>query len=93
MNKKTLVLIAFVFLTVTTFAQTTVSLVVSGEGPTKMEATSAALRSAIEQAFGTFVSANTTILNDELVENEIATVSSGNIESYEEISSFESNGK
>ena len=93
MNKKTLVLIAFVFLTVTTFAQTTVSLVVSGEGPTKTEATSAALRSAIEQAFGTFVSANTTILNDELVENEIATVSSGNIESYEEISSFESNGK
>lgn len=93
MNKKALVLIAFVFLTVTTFAQTTVSLVVSGEGPTKTEATSAALRSAIEQAFGTFVSANTTILNDELVENEIATVSSGNIESYEEISSFESNGK
>ena len=93
MNKKALVLIAFVFLTVTTFAQTTVSLAVSGKGLTKTEATSAALRSAIEQAFGTFVSANTTILNDELVENEIATVSSGNIESYEEISSFESNGK
>ena len=93
MNKKALVLIAFVFLSVTTFAQTTVSLVVSGEGPTKTEATSVALRSAIEQAFGTFVSANTTILNDELVENEIATVSSGNIESYEEISSFESNGQ
>lgn len=93
MSKKNLVSLAFVFLTVTTFAQTTVSLVVSGEGPTKTEATSAALRSAIEQAFGTFVSANTTILNDELVENEIATVSSGNIESYDEISSFESNGK
>ena len=31
-----------------------------------------ALRSAIEQAFGTFVSANTTILNDEVVKDEIA---------------------
>ena len=46
-----------------------------------------ALRSAIEQAYGTFVSANTTILNDELVKDEIVTVSSGNIVGYEEIAS------
>lgn len=65
-----------------------VTLVVNGDGATKEEATHVALRSAIEQAFGTFVSANTTILNDELVKDEIATVSSGNIQSYTELSSY-----
>ncbi|MDR1458910.1 MAG: hypothetical protein LBI60_01670 [Bacteroidales bacterium] len=62
-----------------------VTLTVSGDGVTKEEATKSALRSAIEQSFGVFVSANTTILNDELVKDEIATVSSGNIKQYEEI--------
>ena len=62
-----------------------VVLVVSGEGQNKEEATKKALRSAIEQAFGTFVSANTEILNDELIKDEIATVASGNIKTYKEI--------
>jgi hypothetical protein len=62
-----------------------VTLTVSGDGPTKKEATEVALRSAIEQAFGVFVSANTVILNDKLVKDEIATVASGNIKKYEEI--------
>lgn len=62
-----------------------VTLVVSGEGATKDEATTMALRSAIEQAFGVFVSANTEILNDELVKDEIATVASGNVKKYTEL--------
>ena len=62
-----------------------VTLVVNGEGVTKDEATTKALRSAIEQAFGVFVSANTEILNDELVKDEIATVSSGNVKKYTEL--------
>lgn len=66
-----------------------VTLVVTGEGATKEEATNNALRSAIEQAFGVFVSANTEILNDELVRDEIATVSSGNIKQFNEISSID----
>lgn len=65
-----------------------VTLVVNGEGATKDEATTKALRSAIEQAFGVFVSANTEILNDELVKDEIATVSSGNVKSYKELGSI-----
>lgn len=65
-----------------------ISLVVSGEGSNKTEATKNALRSAIEQAYGTFVSASTEILNDELVRDEIATVASGNIKSYKELSSM-----
>lgn len=62
-----------------------VTLVVSGDGATKQEATNVALRSAVEQAYGAFVSANTTILNDALVKDEIATMSSGNIQSFEEL--------
>ena len=61
----------------------------TGDGETKEEATNNALRSAVEQAFGVFVSANTEILNDELVKDEIATVSSGNIKSYVENAFFE----
>lgn len=64
-------------------------LVVSGTGATKEDATAVALRSAIEQAFGTFVSANTTILNDELVRDEIATITSGNIKSFKELASIQ----
>lgn len=71
-----------------------VTLVVSGDGVNKEEATKVALRSAIEQAYGTFVSANTSIVNDELIKDEIVTVASGNIKSYEEISSeYLSDGK
>lgn len=61
-----------------------VTLVVTGEGSTKEEATNNALRSAVEQAFGVFVSSNTEILNEEIVKDEIATISSGNIKSYVE---------
>lgn len=64
-----------------------VTLIVSADAKTKDEATKIALRSAIEQAYGTFVSANTTILNDELVKDEIVTISSGNIKEYKEIAS------
>lgn len=63
-----------------------ITLTVSSDGPTKEDATKNALRSAIEQAYGAFVSANTTILNDELVKDEIVTVSNGSIKSYKEIS-------
>ncbi len=62
-----------------------VSLVVTGEGANKEEATQNALRSAVEQAFGVFVSANTEVLNDEIIREEVATISSGNIKSFREI--------
>ncbi len=68
--------------------QSEVSLVVSADGKSKTEAVNNALRSAIEQTFGTFVSANTEILNDQLVKEEIATVSSGNIQKYTEVTTI-----
>lgn len=68
-----------------------ITLTVSSDGPTKEDATKNALRNAIEQAYGTFVSANTTILNDELVKDEIVTVSNGSIKEYKEISAVQTN--
>lgn len=67
-----------------------VTLVTNGTGSTKEEAIKNALRSAIEQAYGTFVSANTEVLNDELVKDEIVTVSTGNIKTYNVLSSSQS---
>ena len=64
----------------------TVTLLVSGQGKTAEEAKQIALRSAIEQAFGAFISSKTEILNDSLVKNEIVSVSSGNIQKFEIIS-------
>ena len=48
-----------------------VTLTVSGNGKTLEEAKNNALRSAIEQAFGAYISSKTEILNDNLVKDEI----------------------
>lgn len=67
-----------------------VTLIVTSEGHTKEEAVKNALRSAIEQTYGAFVSSDTELLNDEIVKDEIATISSGNIKKYKELSSITS---
>ena len=59
-----------------------VELVVTGDGATKQEATLYALRSALEQVYGTMVSSNTKILNDELVKDEIVSISTGIVKKY-----------
>jgi hypothetical protein len=64
----------------------TVTLVASGQGKTQDEAKQIALRSAIEQAFGTFISSKTEILNDNLVKDEIISVANGNVQKYDVIS-------
>lgn len=73
--------------------QDDIELIVTGDGETKDEATKVALRSAIEQTYGTFVSSNTRLLNDEQVKDEIVTVSSGNVKSYNIINENERNGR
>jgi len=60
-----------------------VSITVSGSGKTLDDAKQLALRSAIEQAFGAFISSKTEILNDKIVADQMASVSSGNIQSYD----------
>lgn len=64
----------------------TVTLIVSGSGKTPDEAKANALRSAIEQAFGTFISSKTEILNDAVVKDEIVSVANGNIQKFDVIS-------
>ena len=67
----------------------TVTLTVSGTGKTIEEAKINALRSAIEQAFGAFISSKTEILNDNLVKDEIVSVANGNIQKFDIISQVE----
>jgi len=67
----------------------TTTLVVTGQGKTKDEAQQNALRSAIEQAFGTFISSKTELLNDELVSDEIVSLSNGNIQKFEILSELQ----
>ena len=91
--KKYFVLLGILFSTINLIAQTdsipnnsndkTVTITVTGQGKTIDEAKTNALRSAIEQAFGAFVSSNTTILNDSLVKDEIVSVTNGNIQKYD----------
>jgi hypothetical protein len=64
----------------------TVTLITSGQGKTQDEAKQNALRNAIEQAFGAFISSHTEVVNDNLVRDEIISVSNGNIQKYEIIS-------
>ena len=82
------IVLTFLFIT-TIFAQDVVSIVTSGDGSTKDQATTAALRNAIEQAYGAFISSNTKFLNDELIQDEITSVAQGNIQEYSIISSIE----
>jgi hypothetical protein len=67
----------------------TVTLTVSGTGKTLEEAKLNALRSAIEQAFGAFISSKTEILNDNLVKDEIVSVASGNVQNFDVVSQIE----
>jgi hypothetical protein len=86
------ILILFVLLStiiVTAQEDKTVTLTVSGTGKTLEEAKNNALRSAIEQAFGAFISSKTEILNDNLVKDEIVSVANGNIQKFEIISQVE----
>lgn len=86
--KKMKRLISIIILQLLSFlaiANNEVSVVSFGASSTEEKAVKVALRNAVEQAFGTFVSANTVILNDKLISDEIATITRGNIKSFEVI--------
>ena len=63
-----------------------VTLTVNGQGKTKDEAKFNALRNALENAFGAFISSNTSVINDELTKDEITSISSGNIKKIDILS-------
>ena len=64
-------------------AEKNVEIIVSGSGKTQEDAKQMALRSAIEQAFGVFISSKTEILNDNLLSDQITSIANGNIKSYQ----------
>jgi hypothetical protein len=68
-------------------ADKTVTLVVSGQGKTQDEAKQVALRSAIEQAFGAFISSSTVINNDTFVSENITSLSQGSVVEFNILSS------
>jgi len=82
---KRIILAIALFITINATAQDdkTVTLTITGQGKTIEEAKQNALRSAIEQAFGTFISSNTTILDDKLVKDEIVSITNGNIQKFD----------
>ena len=80
-----LVLLLF-FLQINLFSQNenqVVSLTVTSQGGSQEEAKNNALRNAIQQTIGVFISANSTILNDNLVKDEIVSISNGTIQKYQ----------
>jgi hypothetical protein len=84
--KNSLIFLGFLFLTFCISAQTEnkdVTITATGSGSSQELAKQTALRNAIEQAFGTFISSKTEILNDEIVADQMSSVSSGNVKSYE----------
>jgi hypothetical protein len=95
--KKPLFLLIYIFIfTYTSSAQDNNNVIITscGQGETQIDAQQAALRNAISQAFGTFISTKTEILNDELVSDQITSISNGNIQSFEILNESElPNGK
>lgn len=89
MRKVFILLLLAIVLNVNAQDEKTVTLTVTGEGKTKQEARTNALRNAIEQAYGTFISSNTKVMNDSLIKDEIVSVTNGNIQKFDVISELQ----
>jgi hypothetical protein len=63
-----------------------IPLKVIGGGMTVEEATKTALRSALEQAYGAFISSRMELMNDQVIVDEMSSISMGIVKSYEILS-------
>lgn len=79
-------IVGFYISAVLSLSANSIKLFAEGEGATKEIAIRTALKSALEQAYGTFVSSNTEIFNDELIVDQIVSLQFGNIQKYKIIS-------
>lgn len=86
--KKLCVITVLLFFVVSLFAKNNdeVILTCSGSARTESEAINVALRSAIEQTYGTFISASTNIQNDKFMKDEAVAITRGNIKNYKKLS-------
>ncbi len=81
-NIKGILLQVLLLIPIMSYATEDVEIMVSGSGVNKETAVNIALRSALEQSYGAFVSTSTKTLNDKLVSDEIVSLSRGNIKNY-----------
>jgi hypothetical protein len=81
-----IVIITFLFYDVCIAQNQVINVIGTGIGTDVTSATNQALRNCIEKSMGTFLSSSTVVLNDSLVKDEIITIASGNIVSYEILS-------
>lgn len=75
-----------VFLAVLTTTAQNITVFGEGDGKNTETAVRNALKSALEQAYGTFISADTEIFNDEVIADDIVSLQYGNVQSYKIIS-------
>jgi hypothetical protein len=68
-----------------------VTVVTTGEAKTSELAINSALRKAIEQVLGSFITSKTKIINDSIINDELISISSGNIISFTVISEINEN--
>lgn len=84
--------IIFLFLSIITIRcfGNDVTIVSEGTGKNKSEATMSALRFALTEAYGTYISSRSSIDANDLFSDETVMITNGNIKSYKEISYNES---
>ena len=68
------------------------TIVAIGYGVNKEKALKSAFKSAVQQYVGVLIDADTVVKNDQIIKDEILTASNGYIQSYDEISTEESDG-
>lgn len=95
MNMKKIILIITLLATTSIHTQNSdiIKITTSASGITKEIAVQDALRSALEQSYGSFISTKTNIKNDELINDEIVSITNGDIHKYEIISEFIVDGR
>lgn len=81
MNNKLIILSVLLIFQSALFAQKSSSIKIkaSGSGSTEREAIRSAQRNALEETLGVFVSSNTSIRNDDIISDEISSISNGEI--------------
>ena len=95
MNTRKIILIIVILVTSNFTSQNNdiIKITTSGSGITKETAIQEALRSALEQSYGSFLSSKTNIKNDELINDEIVSITNGDIHKYEIISEYILDGR
>ena len=88
MKLNTTILIALLLIGINTHSQSgnTINITTTGTGISKNDAINDALRNALEQTYGGFISSKTNITDDELFNDEVVAITSGEIHDYELVS-------